>query len=127
MSNKNLSNEAQNPTLRKGVVMPRFYYRITNSLKIGWWALKNPDSLKESNFKMLSHLFGLIMKVANEDRHMMTHLTYVHPEEGEKQIVSIWAGAGMGAEPTKRIAELLKENSMLKAQLSKYVSLQNEA
>ena len=127
MSNEKLSNEAENPPLRKGVVMPRFYYRITNALKIGLWAFKNPDSLKESNFKMLSDLFGLIMKVATEDRHMMTHLAYVHPEEGEKQIVSIWAGAGMGAEPTKRIAELLKENSMLKAQLLKSVVSQNEA
>lgn len=121
------NNKSQNPALRKTAVMPRFYYRITNALKIGWWAFKNPDSLKESNFKMLSDLFGLIMKVATEDRHMMTHLAYVHPEEGEKQIVSIWAGAGVGADPTKRIAELLKENSMLKAQLSKYVAPQNEA
>ena len=127
MINKKLSNETPNPPLRKGVVMPRFYYRITNAIKIGLWAFKNPDSLKESNFKMLSDLFGLIMKVATEDRHMMTHLAYVHPEEGEKQIVSIWAGAGMGADPTKRIAELLKENSMLKAQLSKYVAPQNKA
>ncbi len=117
MNTEKLSNEAVNPPLRKGVVMPRFYYRITNAFKIGLWAFKNPDSLK--NFKMLSDLFGLIMKVATEDRHMMTHLAYVHPEEGEKQIVSIWAGAGMGADPTKRISELLKENSMLKAQLSK--------
>jgi hypothetical protein len=127
MSDEKLFNEAENPPLRKGVVMPGFYYRITNALKIGLWAFKNPDSLKESNFKMLSDLFGLIMKVATEDRHMMTHLAYVHPEEGEQQIVSIWAGAGMGAEPTKRIAELLKENSMLKAQLSKSVVSQNEA
>jgi hypothetical protein len=127
MSNEKLSNVALNPPLRKGVVMPRFYYRITNALKIGWWAFKNPDSLKESNFKMLSDLFGLIMKVATEDRNMMTHLAYVHPEEGEKQIVSIWAGAGMGAEPTKRISKLLSENAMLKAQLSKYVAPQNEA
>lgn len=29
------------------------------------------------------------MKVATEDRHMMTHLAYVHSEEGEKQIVSL--------------------------------------
>jgi hypothetical protein len=107
--------------------MKRFYYRITNAFKIGLWALKNPDSLKEHNFKMLSDLLGLIMTVASENRHMMTHIAYVHPQEGEKQIVSIWAGAGMGADPTKRIAELLKENSMLKAQLSKYVAPQNEA
>ena len=122
-----ISNKAPNPTLRKGVVMPRFYYQITNAFKIGFWAFRNPDSLKESNFKMLSDLFGLIMKVATEDRHVMTHLAYVHPDDGEKQIVSIWAGAGIGAEPTKRIAELLKENSMLKAQLSKCVVPQNEA
>lgn len=98
-----------------------FYYRVSNAIKIGLWALKNPDSLKESNFKMLSDLFGLIKKVATEDRHMMTHIAYVLPDEGEKQIVSIWAGAGIGAEPTKRISELLSENSMLKAQLSKIV------
>lgn len=127
MNTEKLSNEAQTPPLRKGVVMPRFYYRITNAIKIGWWAFKNPDIFNEVNFRMLSDLFVLIMKVATEDRHLMTHIAYVHPEEGEKQIVSIWAGAGMGAEPTKRIAELLKENSMLKAQLSKYVSPQNEA
>jgi hypothetical protein len=127
MNTEKLSNEAVKPSLSNGVVIPRFYYRITNAFKVGLWAFRNPYSLKESNFKILSDLFGLIMKVATEDRHMMTHIAYVHPEEGEKQIVSIWAGAGMGAEPTKRIAELLKENSMLKAQLSKYVAPQNEA
>lgn len=120
-------NTPQNPQLHKHSVMPRFYYRITNAFKIGFWAFKNPDSLKESNFKMLSDLFGLIMKVATEDRNMMAHIAYVHQDEGEKQIVSIWAGAGIGAEPTKRISELIYENSMLKAQLSKYVAPQNEA
>jgi hypothetical protein len=127
MNTEKLSNEAVTPPLCNGVVIPRFYYRITNAFKIGLWALKNPDSLKESNFKMLSDLFGLIMEVATEDRHIMTHIAYVLPEEGEKQIVSIWAGAGMGADPTKRIAELLKENSMLRAKLSKYVAPQNVA
>ncbi|WP_374440419.1 hypothetical protein [Epilithonimonas sp.] len=94
------------------------FYRISNAIKLFFWALKNPTTLRESNFKMLSDLFTLIMKVASEDKHMMTHLAYVHPEEGEKQIVSIWAGAGMAAEPTKRISELISENSKLKTQLS---------
>ena len=107
-------------------VMPRFYYQIINALKIGLWAFNNPYTLNESNFKMLSDLFGLIMKVATEHKHMMTHIAYVHPEEGEKQIVSIWAGAGIGSEPTKRIEELIKENSMLKTQLAKYVAPKNE-
>lgn len=106
--------------------MRNFYYRLTNAIKIGWWAFKNPHSLQESNFKMISDLYELILKVANEDRHMMTHIAYMHPEEGEKQIVSIWAGAGAAAEPTKRIAELLTENSKLKADLSKYIISKRE-
>ena len=84
MNTEKLSNEAVKPPLRKGVVMPRFYYRITNAFKIGLWALKNPDSLNESNFKMLSDLFGLIMKVATEDRHMMTHLAFIPKKEKNK-------------------------------------------
>lgn len=119
-------NTQLKPQLHKHSVMSRFYYRVSNAIKIGFWAFKNPESLTESNFKMLSDLFRLIMKVSTEDRHMMTHIAYIHPDEGEKQIVSIWAGAGMGAEPTKRISELLSENSMLKAKLSKYVAPQNE-
>ena len=102
--------------------MSRFYFRITNAIKIGLLAFKNPESLKKNNFKMLSDLFELIMKVSIEDRHMMTDIAFIHPGEGEKQIVSIWAGAGIGAEPTKRIAELLEENSILKTQLSNLVS-----
>lgn len=111
----------------KGRFLINYYYRIANALKIGYWAYRNPDSLTESNFKMLSDLFGLIMSVANEDRHRMTHIAYVHPEEGEKQIVSIWAGAGIGAEPTKRIAELLRENEFLKNELAKAITPKKES
>lgn len=102
----------------KVMLCSRCFWRVWNAIKVGWWAFRNPDTLSPSNFKMISDLFGLIMKTATEDRHMMTHIAYIHPDEGEKQIVSIWAGAGMGAEPTKRIKELLEENSRLKAQLS---------
>jgi len=120
-------NEAENPKLPKAVVMPFFYYRITNAFKLGFWVFKNPNIFRKNNFEMLSDLLGLIIKVSTEDRHIMTHLAYVHPEEGEKQIVSIWAGAGIGADPPKRISELLKENSALKSQLLKYIDSQNEA
>ena len=92
------------------------YYRIKNSIKLGAWAWKNPETIKAHNFKMLSDLLVLIMKVAAEDRHYMTHIAFVHPSEGEQQIVSIWAGAGLSAEPLKRIQELIKENSLLKEQ-----------
>lgn len=95
---------------------------LKNAFKLFCWALKNPGTMRANNFKMLSDLHKLIMKVAEEDRHMMTHIAFIHPVDGkEHQIVSIWAGAGAGAEPTKRIAELLEENRTLKFQLSKYV------
>jgi hypothetical protein len=106
-------------------VMPRFYYRLKNAFKLFIWALKKPDTLNQNTFKMLSDLMVLIMKVATENRHYMTHIAYIHPDEGEKQIVSIWAGAGVGADPQKRIAELLSENSVLKAQLARSIP-QNE-
>lgn len=96
--------------------------RIWNPLKFAWWAFANPLTISAGNFKMLSDLLLLIMKVASEDRPRMTHIAYVHPEEGEKQIVSIWAGAGMGAEPTKRIGELISENAKLKEELSKHIA-----
>ena len=97
----------------------KIWMKFRNAWVIWWWALTNPKSLEPSNFKMLSDLFILIMKVAETDRHMMTHIAYIHPDEGEKQIVSIWAGAGAAAEPTKRIAELLAENSRLKTLMIK--------
>ena len=103
-------------------VMHRFFYRISNASKLFVWALMKPDTLNKSAFKMLSDLMTMILKVANENRHYMTHIAYVHPDGGEKQIVSIWAGAGVGAEPQKRIAELIEENNILKAQIARNVS-----
>ena len=103
-------------------VMPRFYYRFSNAFKLFFWALQKPKTLNQNTFKMLSDLMTMIMKVANENRHYMTHIAYIHPEEGEKQIVSIWAGAGLGADPQKRIAELISENTILKSQLARNVA-----
>jgi hypothetical protein len=98
-------------------VMKSFLYRIFNAFKLAWLGFKNPEIIKNSNFKMLTDLLCLIMKVAEENRHMMTHIAYIHPNEGEKEIVSIWAGAGSGADPIKRIQELRDENEMLKNQI----------
>lgn len=102
------------------------YYRITNAIKIGWWTYKHPEVFNGSHFKLMADLLALIFKVANEGRHMMTHIAYLHPTEGEQNIVSIWAGAGMDADPLDRIAELIKENSRLKAELSFCISKKQE-
>jgi len=96
--------------------------RLINALKFGYYAFKNPLTLHAGNFKMLADLHALIMKVAVEDKHLMTHIAYIHPTEGEQQIVSIWAGAGIASSPTKRISELLEENRKLKNKLSQQIS-----
>ena len=118
--------EVSNPNFAKPNVISRFIQIVANGFKLGYWAFKNPLTINPSNFKMPSDLLGLILAVAKEDRHRMTHIAFVHPTEGEQQIVSIWAGAGMDADPTKRIAELLAENTRLKIELSKrVVSVEN--
>lgn len=93
--------------------------RLINGIKLFWWAIKNPDTIKPAMFKLLSDLLVLILTVSKEDRHRMTSIAFIHPEDGkEHQIVSIWAGAGVDSSPTKRIQELLEENSRLKMLLS---------
>jgi len=101
--------------------------RLFNAIKIGMMAFMHPQMLQQSNFKLLVDLFMLIMKCATEKRHMMTRLAYVHPEAGtENEIVSIWAGAGMTSDPTRRISELLEENAKLKAELSAMITNRND-
>ena len=97
--------------------MINLYYRISNAFKIFFWALRNPKSLQESNFKMLSSLFELIMKVAHERTHYMSKVAIIHPDIEDGEIVSIWAGAGLGADPINRIEELKAENSRLRREL----------
>lgn len=98
-----------------------FIIRIVNAVKIAWWAYMNPNSLTDKHFEMLSDLFAIIIKVGIEHRPMMCHVAIIHPDEGEKQIVSIWAGAGIGAEPIKRIEELTTENIKLREEIARLI------
>jgi hypothetical protein len=100
------------------VSLPKAFYRILNAIKVGWWTYKNPEVFGVNVFKMLGDLLNLILKVSTEDRHYMTEIIVTNQRTGVKQpIVHIWAGAGILAEPTKRIQELLEENAMLKERL----------
>lgn len=93
--------------------------KIINRFKIMLWAYRNPRVFETTTFTMLASLLELILKVATEEKHLMTHIAYLNPIDGkETQIVSLWAGSGAAAEPTKRIKELLEENSKLKALLN---------
>ena len=93
----------------------RQIYRIINAFKLGRWGFQNPGTVK--HFNILSDIFRLIMKVAQEHRHMMTRVAQVHPDGEQEEIVTIWAGAGINADPTERIKELMEENQKLKKQL----------
>jgi hypothetical protein len=95
--------------------------KVIIALQVAVMAYKNPNVLTEVNFKMLCSLLKLILEVSESRNHRLSHLCYLHPEEGQKEIVSIWAGAGVGAEPIKRIEELISENQQLKNQLSKLI------
>lgn len=102
--------------------MRRLIFRIRSAFYFGSWAFMNPDTVTISNFTMLSDLLIMIFKVAEERRHMMTNIACIHPDTGkDHDIVTIWAGSGIGADPIKRISELIKENDILKNELSKAV------
>lgn len=106
--------------------MKNFYYRFSNAFKIFVWAFKNPRVIEIRNFEMLSSLFGLIMKVAQERRPYITNISTLHPiDTQDADIVSIWAGSGIGADPIKRIAELKTENEILKADLLAKISVKD--
>ena len=97
--------------------MKRFFIRIVNSLKIGYLVFIHPEPFSGNMFEMLSNLLQLIMKVSIEDKHYMTEIVVTNPQTNAKQpIVRIWAGAGINAEPLKRIKELIEENDLLKEQ-----------
>jgi hypothetical protein len=101
--------------------MKKFYYKLKNAIVIGIYCYKKPDAIRIEILKLTTGLFELIMKVAIEGKPYMTKIGHIHPEEVNHEVVTIWAGAGLGANPTKRISELLAENAELKRQLSEQV------
>lgn len=95
-----------------------WFWIIYNAFQLWYWAIKNPLTVNPANFKMLSDLLVMILSVKDNGRALMTNIAIVHPEGEHEEIVSIWAGAGVGASPAKRITELNKEYSLLKLELS---------
>ena len=96
--------------------------RLFNAIKYGWFVYQKPEMHAISTLRMITSLFELIMKVAAEHRHLMTKIALIIPDEPDKEIVSIWAGAGIDACPTKRIAELIEENQILKMKISDLIT-----
>jgi hypothetical protein len=95
-------------------------HRIKVSLKLAYWSFKNPTVLNVAMFKMLSDILALILKVATENKHMVSHIAFVELKtDNPTPMVSIWAGAGEGASPIRRIEELIVENTELRRRLGK--------
>lgn len=102
----------------KRVVISPHIFKILNALKFGWLIYKYPYIVNAKTFEILIRLAELILKVSTENKPYGTHIGIVCPETGkEQELVSIWAGAGIGAEPLKRIKELSEENELLKLKL----------
>jgi hypothetical protein len=102
-----------------------FYWRIVNAISIGIYFFKNPSLTRTDILNPLVDLFKMILKVADENRPMITHIGFINVDTDEKvEIVSVWAGAGANAEPLKRIEELKKENDRLKLNMAELVRKQ---
>ena len=69
--------------------------------------------------KLMSDILTMIFKVASENKPYMSNIAYIDPDKKQQNIVSLWAGAGIGANPIKRIIELREENEFLRLQLKK--------
>jgi hypothetical protein len=94
--------------------MTKTLMRFINGVKLGVWAVKNPDPLTGNMFEMLSKILSLLMQVATEDRPYMTEIIITIDDDIKQPIVHIWAGNGASADPFKRIKELSEENIALR-------------
>jgi hypothetical protein len=111
--------------------MKNLWYSFIGACKLFVWAFRYPQILNDNNFRSLSQLFELILKVAIDDKPYMSKLAQVVAGD-QHNIVSIWAGPGCNADPTDRISELLKDNEKLRSevfvlteQLSKAISVKS--
>jgi len=90
---------------------------VFRMLYIAW---NNPVILTQQCFKNMSDLFETIMQVAEQKTHLrqqiVMHVQYEdHTETVE--VVSLWIGSGAGADPHRRIGELVEENALLRSQM----------
>lgn len=102
--------------------MKLLYLRFVKAAQMAWMAFNNPFLFDKANFKTMAKVLEIVLKVGAERRPMMFHVAYVYPSFQEKSdVVSIWAGAGVGANPTERIKELVAENEKLKKILAEEI------
>lgn len=92
--------------------------RLSAAISATILVFKHPNVFNNDVFEMAGKLLEFVTKVAEEQRPYMTKFGIINLKTKEKfEIVSIWAGPGIGADPYDRITELIKENSLLKETL----------
>ena len=92
-------------------------WRVIFAFKMGYIAFKTPSIM--FNFESIIKLYELIIQVAVENKPYMTKLAQMTPEGEKQDLVTVWAGSGIGSEPLERIEHLVKENRLLKKLIDK--------
>ena len=91
--------------------------RLMNAIQMGVLVWRKPENFNTDSLRMASDITTMIFDVGKDQKHRMTRLCLVHVHGTTHEVVSLWAGAGIGSSPTKRIEELLEENRLLKREL----------
>ena len=98
-------------------MIKNLYRRTWNSIKIFYMVWKNPSPINETAFRLNQSFFEFVIRVQEENRPYFSRFGFVHPDDGEKPIVTIWAAPGANSRPETRIKELLEENQNLRSQI----------
>jgi hypothetical protein len=92
---------------------------LKTAIRLFFYVFKYPELFVNRNLEKLGSLYAFLFKVAEDEKPYMVQFGYVDFYTKEKYtIVSIWAGIGVGADPLKRIEELVEENEYLKKKIS---------
>ena len=100
--------------------------KLLNAIKFAFWYYKNPQVMELQHFENMGILYGLILNVAKENKPYIRKLATIDVDNVQHELVCVWAGSGIGADPIKRIEELVKENTQLKLSISEYINKLNE-
>ena len=95
--------------------MKSFFYRIVNSLIMGFWAFRNPSLCHHQSLNAITGLFSLLLQTAVKCRPQMAKIGIVNFVTNTSiDVLTLWCGYEEIDSPTERITELLAENAELK-------------
>lgn len=96
-----------------------FAKKVLSSITIGYLAFKSPTVLHKNNFLMLIELLVVLFSVSINGKAVVKKLYFNSAATGEKKVISIWIGLGDENTPTAHVAELIRENKILREKACK--------